>query len=77
MIELYSHSSRQIGSDPRRTSPTGDIDLIFETDKPDGMEVPFLSLRGTDTMGIEEVADRSLSSRRGVVWTKNGESRGR
>ena len=77
MIELYSHSSRQIGSDLRRTSPTGDIDLIFETDTTDNMEVLFLSLGGTDTIGIEEVADRSPSSRRGVVWTKKDESRDR
>jgi hypothetical protein len=75
VIELYSHSSLQVGSGPRRTRPIGDTELISETETTDNIEVPLFSLGGTDTMGIEEVADRSPSSRRGVMWTKKDESR--
>ncbi len=77
VIELDSHPSPQVGSGPRRICPAGDSDLVIETEKPNGMEAPFLSLGGTDTMRIEEMADRSPLSRRGVLWTKKDESRGR
>jgi hypothetical protein len=76
VIELDSHPSPQIGSGLRRIRPTGDTDLVLKTDKPDSMEAPLRPLRGTDTLGIEEMADRSPSSRCGVVLTKKDESRG-
>lgn len=76
MIELDSHPSPQIGSGPRGISPTGDTDLVLETDESDSMEAPLRPLGGTDTLGIEEMADRSPSSRCGVVLTKKDKSRG-
>jgi hypothetical protein len=77
VIELYPYSWLLIESDSRPIFPTSHTDLIRETDKPDGTELPVLSLEGTDTMRIEEMARRSPPSRRGVLWTKKHESRGR
>ena len=56
MIELYPYSCLLIESDSWPICPTTHTDLICETDKPDGTELPVLSLEGTDTMGLEEMA---------------------